>query len=171
MTAMGMSEYVARLRAKVGNDLILLPGVTGVVLRGNPQSREVLMVRRLENGVWTLVSGAIEPGEQAHEAMVREIQEETTLEARVTRLLWIQTLPKSTYPNGDQVQYYDTAFVCEAVAGEAKIGDDESSEVAWFPVGAIPELDERYRKTLAHALEANHEVYLGSNCLRPDELT
>lgn len=167
---MGMSDYVARLRSKVGHDLVLMPGVTGVVLRGAPDARELLAVRRSENGVWTLISGAIDPGEQAHEAMLREIQEETTLEATVTRLLWVQTLPKSTYPNGDQIQYYDTAFVCEAVGGEAKVGDDESSEVAWFPVAAPPELDERYRKTLELALETDQDVYLGAEGLRPQDL-
>ncbi|AIF41892.1 hypothetical protein HX89_14380 (plasmid) [Dermacoccus nishinomiyaensis] len=166
-----MSDYVAGLRSKVGHDLVLLPGVTGVVLRGAPASREVLAVRRSENGVWTLISGAIEPGEQAHEAMVREIHEETTLQAKVTRLLWVQTLPKSTYPNGDQIQYYDIGFVCEAVAGEAKVGDDESSEVAWFPVDALPALDDRYRKTLVLALEASRDVYLGTEGLRPEELS
>lgn len=167
---MGMSEYVARLRSKVGHDLILMPGVTGVVLRGAPDAREVLAVRRSENGVWTLISGAIDPGEQAHEAMLREIQEETTLKAKITRLLWVQTLPKSTYPNGDQIQYYDTAFVCEVVSGEAKVGDDESSEVAWFPVDAPPELDDRYRKTLELALEVSTDIYLGTAGLRSEEI-
>ena len=167
---MGMSDYVAGLRSKVGNDLVLLPGVTGVVMRGTPDSREVLAVRRSENGVWTLTSGAIDPGEQAHEAMVREIHEETTLQARITRLLWVQTLPRSTYPNGDQTQYYDIAFLCEAVAGEAKVGDDESSAVAWFPIDALPELDDRYRKTLTLALESSHDVYLGPEGLRPEDL-
>lgn len=168
---MGVSDYIAGLRSRIGNQLILLPGVTGVVLRGDAESREVLAVRRIGDGTWTLISGAIEPGEQAHEAMLREIHEETTLRARIKRLLWVQTLPLSTYPNGDQVQYYDTAFVCEVTGGEARVGDDESSEVAWFPVSALPDLDERYRKTLALALAPGHAVHLGHEGLRPEELS
>ncbi|WP_240322625.1 hypothetical protein [Austwickia chelonae] len=73
-------------------------------------------------------------------------------------------------PQRDQTQYYDIAFVCEATGGEAKVGDDESSEVAWFSVDSPPELDDRYRKALVLALEAGCDVYLGPEALRPGEL-
>jgi hypothetical protein len=32
---MPMSEYVRRLRSRIGNDLLLLPGVTAAVQRGD----------------------------------------------------------------------------------------------------------------------------------------
>jgi hypothetical protein len=35
----------------------------------------------------------------------------------------------------------DITFRCRAVGGEARVNDDESLEVAWFPVDALPELD------------------------------
>ena len=41
-------EYVLALRAGVGHDLLWLPGVTAVVLRGD----DVLLVRRADNGEW-----------------------------------------------------------------------------------------------------------------------
>jgi 8-oxo-dGTP pyrophosphatase MutT (NUDIX family) len=47
------------------------------------QGREVLLLRRVpaDGGYWHVVAGAIESGESAREAAVRELQEETGLEA------------------------------------------------------------------------------------------
>ena len=36
----------------------------------------------------------------------------------------------------------DITFRCRAVGGEARVNDDESLEVGWFAVDALPELNE-----------------------------
>ena len=57
-----------------------------VCLRGD----EVLLVRRgrpPKQGEWSLPGGRIEPGEQAVEAALRELREETGVEAEITGLL------------------------------------------------------------------------------------
>ncbi|MGC4943572.1 NUDIX hydrolase [Kribbella sp. DT2] len=149
---MGISNYFQHLRSLVGHELILCPGVTAVVVRDAADHREVLLVQRADNAEWTPVSGALEPGEDADVGAVREVLEETRLQVVVDRVLWIQTLPRSTYPNGDQVQYYDTAFSCRPVAGTAEVGDDESRAVGWFSEHALPPLAERFRTTIALAL-------------------
>ncbi|MFF3144390.1 hypothetical protein ACFVRU_22365, partial [Streptomyces sp. NPDC057927] len=46
------------------------------------------------------------------------------------------------YENGDTCQYMDTTFRCRAVGGEARVNDDESLDVGWFAVDALPELNE-----------------------------
>jgi hypothetical protein len=53
-------EFIVELRKKIGHDLLWLPGVTGVVLDADDR---VLLVRRADDGRWTLVSGVLEPGE------------------------------------------------------------------------------------------------------------
>jgi len=47
-----------------------------------------------------------------------------------------------TYVNGDICQYMDISFRCRAVGGEARVNDDESLEVGWFPLDALPDLNE-----------------------------
>jgi 8-oxo-dGTP pyrophosphatase MutT (NUDIX family) len=53
-------EFIVELRKEIGHDLLWLPGVTGVVLDADDR---VLLVRRADDGRWTLVSGVLEPGE------------------------------------------------------------------------------------------------------------
>ncbi len=46
------------------------------------------------------------------------------------------------YANGDRCQYLDITFRCRATGGEARVNDDESLEVGWFPAGRLPPLGE-----------------------------
>src|SRR5581483_12340133 len=66
---MGMSPYVARLRALVGHGLLLLPSAT--VLPWDADGR-VLLVRQADSGLWGTVGGAIEPDESPEDAACRE---------------------------------------------------------------------------------------------------
>lgn len=103
-----MSAYFKKIRSLVGHELILCPGVTAVVVRDQDGERQVLLVQRSDNAEWTPISGALEPDEDPDAGAAREVLEETCVSVAVERVLWIQTLPQSTYPNGDRVQYYDT---------------------------------------------------------------
>lgn len=132
---MPISEYVAGLRKLVGTDLLMLPGVTGVVFN---EAGEVLLGRRSDTGTWSLIAGAVDPGEQPADAVVREIEEETGVIAVVERLAGVALHPV-TYPHGDQCQYLNIWFRCRAVGGEARVNDDESLEVGWFAPDALPD--------------------------------
>ncbi len=44
-------------------------------------------------------------------------------------------------PNGDVCQFQDITFRCRATGGEARANDNESLEVAWFEVDALPPLE------------------------------
>ena len=59
-----MSEYVRRLREKVGQDLLFWPAVACLVWGEHDR---LLLVRHVE-GRWTLPAGAIDPGETPVEA-------------------------------------------------------------------------------------------------------
>ncbi|WP_026211640.1 NUDIX hydrolase [Longispora albida] len=147
---MAIPEFVLALRAKVGRDPLPLPGVTAVVLDDDDR---VLLVRRSDNGQWALVTGCLEPGEQPAAGALREIAEETAVEAVVESLLGVEALDLVVCPNGDQVYWLDTAFRCRAAGGAARVGDDESLEVAWFAPEAMPELPSRHARYVALALD------------------
>ena len=147
---MAIPSFVARLRKSVGHDLLWMPGVTAVVRNDRG---EVLLVRRADFGHWSLVSGILEPGEQPAHGLVREIHEETGVTAEIEALAAVWTLPEVTYPNGDRAQYVDLCFLARYVSGQARVNDDESTDVGWFPLDALPsDLVERSRVRLERAL-------------------
>jgi ADP-ribose pyrophosphatase YjhB (NUDIX family) len=128
--------FVAELRAQVGTALLWLPGVTAVTFDADDR---VLLVRRSDNGRWALVSGIVEPGEEPARALAREVAEETGVGVDVVALAYADVTPPVTYPNGDRAQYLDLTFLCRHVHGTAVVGDEESTDVGWFPLDCLPE--------------------------------
>ena len=116
-------------------------------------------MRRADTGEWSLVSGIVDPGEHPATTLVREALEETGVTIVVERMLWLTVADEITYANGDRCRYLDHGFLARWASGEAFVGDDESTEVGWFPVDALPEpgrgpLVER----VLHALTDSGEV-------------
>ena len=146
---MATPKFILELREKIGHDPLWLTGITGVVLN---DADEVLLVRRADDGRWSLVAGILEPGEQPAIGLTREIQEETAVVVEVERLVSMQSLPPATYPNGDQVQFLDLCFRCRPLHGEPRVNDDESLEVAWVPLNDLPSLSPREHEAITNAL-------------------
>ncbi|MGW8064295.1 NUDIX hydrolase [Streptomyces ziwulingensis] len=134
---MAIPDFLRDLRATAGHQLLWLPGVTAVVF---DDEGRVLLGRRSDNGRWSLIGGIPEPGEQPAACAVREVEEETAVQCVVERLVLVQALDPVTYDNGDVCQFMDITFRCRAVGGEARVNDDESLEVGWFAVDAMPDL-------------------------------
>jgi ADP-ribose pyrophosphatase YjhB (NUDIX family) len=133
---MPVPAFIVRLREQIGTDLLWLPGTSGVVL---DEARRVLLGRRTDNGLWAVPSGILEPGEEPAVALVREIREETGVDAEVLALVAVSAGSQVVYANGDRAQYLDTEFVCRAAGGQARVADDESTEVGWFDLDTLPE--------------------------------
>ncbi|MFJ4777754.1 NUDIX hydrolase [Streptomyces sp. NPDC088762] len=132
-------DYIREIRAVAGHRLLLLPGVTAIVL---DERGRVLLGRRSDTGLWSVVGGIAEPGEQPAETAVREVYEETAVRCVPERVVLVQMLEPTVYPNGDVCQFQDITFRCRATGGEARANDSESLEVAWFEVDALPPLTE-----------------------------
>lgn len=137
---MPRSDYVASIRARIGNDLLLLPGVTAVIRDGD----RFLLARHDHSGVWSLIGGAVEPGEEPADAVAREVLEETGAAIRIDgivgayggRPLMVE------YPNGDRVGYVTTAYDCHLLDVPQPDGD-ELVEVGWFTRAEISTLARR----------------------------
>jgi 8-oxo-dGTP pyrophosphatase MutT (NUDIX family) len=142
-------EFVLQLREKVGHDLLPLVGVVAVVL---DEDQRVLLTRRRDTERWALIGGIVEPGEQPAIAAVREVLEETGVDAEVDRLVSIIADPPAQYPNGDRVQFLTLLFVLRHVAGEAVVSDDENLDVGWFALDSRPALHELNEARLARAV-------------------
>ncbi|APU15201.1 NUDIX hydrolase [Actinoalloteichus fjordicus] len=145
-------DFVASLRAAVGPDhLLWLPGVNAVVKDGDGR---VLLHRRSDTGEWSLLSGILDPGEDPAAGVVREVTEETGLQVVVERLAAVTVSPPIRHPHGDRAQYLELVFACRPadLRQVARVADEESLEVAWFAVDALPPVREGVRKRIALAL-------------------
>lgn len=134
-----MSDYVRGLRAKIGNDFLLMPTVAA---RIEDDEGRLLLVRHVE-GRWQLPGGAIDPGEKPEDALRRECREEASVDISITRLLGVHGGPeyRVTYDNGDEAGFVTAVYEATLVGGELRPGDDEIQEVGWFAANAIDDLE------------------------------
>jgi 8-oxo-dGTP pyrophosphatase MutT (NUDIX family) len=151
-------EFILALRAKVGTHPLWLSGTTAVVLRGEPGAEQVLLVRRVDNGAWTPVTGIVDPGEEPAVAARREAFEEASVVVEVERLVWVTVTDPVEYDNGDQARYLDLCFRCRHISGEAAVGDDENTDVRWFPVDALPPVSARFAESIRLAVANSPEA-------------
>ncbi|MFD8753981.1 NUDIX domain-containing protein [Kitasatospora sp. NPDC059577] len=146
---MAIPPFLADLRSLVGHRPLWLSAVVAVVLDDHDR---VLLARRADDGRWAPVGGILDPGEQPADGVVRECEEETGVVAVPELLASVTVSPEVTYPNGDVTQYLVLTFRCRAVGGEARVNDDESLEVGWFTLDALPPMIESEHERLRHAL-------------------
>lgn len=99
------------------------------------QQGRVLLVRRRhgEGGLlWQFPAGAVENGETAEDAAVRETVEEVGLVVRA-----VGCLGERIHPATGRSMIY---VACELVTGSAYVADsDELAEVAWSTLGELAE--------------------------------
>lgn len=85
----------------------------GIVIKDG----KLLVIRRINNGTeyYAFPGGGKEEGESLEQAVVREIDEETTLKVNVGRLVY-----QVAWDNGDESFFY----LCEYVSGEPALRND-----------------------------------------------
>lgn len=154
---MPVPEFILSLREKIGHAPLWLSGVSAVVLDAEDR---ILLTRRVDNGRWAVVSGVLEPGEEPGPAALREITEETGVTAELIRLTSVDVTDPITYPNGDHTQYLDLCFLARHVSGEARVADDENTDVRWFSADHLPaDLTDTSRLRIDKALHHGPEAW------------
>jgi 8-oxo-dGTP pyrophosphatase MutT (NUDIX family) len=138
---MPIPPFVAELRTLVGNTELWLPAVTAVVRRED----EILLTLRADNGEWAPVTGILDPGEEPAVGAAREALEETGVVVTVDRLASVSASPQVVHGNGDLGVYLDLTFDCTWVSGEARVNDDENTDVRWWRVDALPPMTDWLR--------------------------
>ena len=106
--------------------------VGAVALRDN----ELLLVRRGRGpaaGEWSVPGGRVQVGEELHEAVVREVAEETGIEVVVERFLgWVERI-------GDTHHFVILDFAVSVLdPAQTPVAGDDAAEVAWV---SLAELD------------------------------
>lgn len=109
----------------------------GAIVRDD--AGRLLLVRRANppaQGLWSIPGGRVEAGEAAHDAVVRELVEETGLHGTVQRE--VGTVERAA-PGGGTYVIRD--FLVQVETADAPIAGDDAADAAWFTRTELDALD------------------------------
>ncbi|WP_028479744.1 NUDIX hydrolase [Nocardia sp. CNY236] len=121
-------DYEGDPNAPTPNSLVPAASVVVVNDRG-----QVLLQRRVDNGMWALPGGRMELGESLAGCGIRETKEETGVDIVITGIVGTYTNPGHVfaYDDGEVRQEFSICLLGRPTGGELAVSD-ESHEVAWF---------------------------------------
>lgn len=94
---------------------------------------------------WTLPGGGLESGEDPRDAVVREVMEETGLEARVGKLLGVDSrvMVREEAPEGREPELHTIRIVYRASVKDGPLRHEiggSSDEARWVPIREVRSL-------------------------------
>ena len=130
---MGRTEYFDDPDAPTPNSLV--PATTVYV--EDDQGR-VLMIRRSDNGLWSLPGGAMELGESITDCAERETLEETGYHVKVSGVIGVYSDPRVViaYDDGEVRQQFTILVRADVRMGMATTSA-ESTAVEWMTAAAL----------------------------------
>ncbi len=156
---MARVEYYYDPNAPRPNSIVV--AVTAFVLDDH---NRLLMIRRSDNGLWSIPGGAQDFGEYIAETVVRETREETGIEVEVTGVVGIYSNPNHVmaYDNGEVRQQFSICFRARPIGGELRTSS-ESIEVRWVPREELDFLDihPSIRLRIDHGYTNHPKPYIG----------
>lgn len=159
MSGMSRVDYFDDPAAPAANSIV--PSVT-VAVRN--QKGEMLLIHRTDNDLWALPGGGVDLGESVPQAGVRETEEETGFQVKITGLVGIYSDPRHVlvYDDGEVRQQFSICMHGRIVGGQQR-ESSESSEVRWVSVGRLDKLDihPSMRLRINRALSDAITPYLG----------
>lgn len=116
----------------------LAPGACAVLVNNEGK---VFLHKRIDSNVWALPGGQMKIGESVSQCCLREIKEETSLKAKIVKLVGLYTSPKIVFrfPDNGIFQSFVVAFLCQAQYGQVLL-NKESRSYQWFNLKEIKKL-------------------------------
>jgi len=126
------------------------------------KKEKVLMFRRegedWETG-WEFIKGAMHFGETEEEAVLREIDEESSVNVNILgklpQIYWDQKPFK-----GGFLKIHASVFACEYVSGDVTLGELEHKEWKWMDLKEA--MDKVWLKHGAEGIKNAYEIYLST---------
>src|SRR2546426_6384593 len=97
---------------------------------------EILLVKRADSGVWLYPTGWADVGYSASEVAVKEVLEETGIEAEPVRLIAVLDGLRLGFT---RIPLYSLVFHCQAVGGSLRAHPLETRDVGWFAEDNLPQ--------------------------------
>jgi 8-oxo-dGTP diphosphatase len=113
-------------------------GKTSTAIISFPDDKILLIKRNTIpfKGYWALPGGRMDPGENIEQTIVREVKEETGLDAVIDRV--VGEYVEKGFKDDVEYEYYPTCFVVKPVGGEIKKQESEIQEIKLFSLNALP---------------------------------
>ncbi|HEY6740397.1 MAG TPA: NUDIX domain-containing protein [Actinopolymorphaceae bacterium] len=117
----------------------LVVAVTAIV---RDSRGRILMIRREDNGLYSVPGGAQDLGETIGRAVVREVREETGIEVEPTGIVGVYSDPRHViaYTDGEVRQEFSICFHARPTGGAPRTSR-ESTEVLWVCPESLPALN------------------------------
>ncbi|MDE3001579.1 MAG: NUDIX domain-containing protein [Gemmatimonadota bacterium] len=130
-------------------------GVFGII---TDDKDRVLLCHRRDFDLWNLPGGGVDPGESPCGALVREIEEETGLEAAPVHLSGVYSKPDS-----NEIVF---SFFCRVTGGAIRL-TDEADRIEYFspdriPRNTVPKQVERIRDFFSDRKGTHYRVQSGA---------
>lgn len=147
------------IRPLIGHRTLPLPSA-GVCIQDNEGRFLLVRLKTVPGEHWSWPGGMLEVGETISQATIREMEEETGLRVKLTRLIGVYSGPNYTvrYSNGDQVEYTCVMFAGEVIGGAMSESDNtEIMETGYFSLEEMAKLPmiEGYRRIAHDAIQEN----------------
>ncbi len=112
----------------------------GVVLWKHDNDIFVCIVKRRNKGVWILPRGRIEKNEDMEETVIREIKEETGIEAKIIKKIGV--INYSFYSTKDKITYDKVVhfYLLKLDKQEDFVPNQEIEEKRWVPLNQVKEI-------------------------------
>ncbi|HVM55557.1 MAG TPA: NUDIX hydrolase N-terminal domain-containing protein [Acidimicrobiales bacterium] len=117
---------------------------------GDDQGR-ILLVQRADSGVWLYPTGWADIGYSPAEVVVKEVQEETGISCRPTRLIAVLDGMRMGFT---RIPLYSLVFHCEALGGDLEPHPLECADVGWFAEDDLPQPLAGFERWGDHAFAA-----------------
>lgn len=111
------------------------------------QDGNILLVREMVDGGWTLPGGWVDVGDRPAEAAEREALEESGYQVRAVKLVGVYDANRTAELRFNHA--FKLVFLCELLGGEAA-ESYETTEVGWFDWEHIPQPFSGTRTNLRH---------------------
>ncbi|PIZ31247.1 MAG: hypothetical protein COY40_02615 [Alphaproteobacteria bacterium CG_4_10_14_0_8_um_filter_53_9] len=145
-------SYVGKVRAKWGQDELLMPGVCALIF--NTEGKLLLGYRK-DHKAWCHMGGSPELGEDAETCLRREIEEEFGLtdigEIEPIALVSEHKATYREYPGGDKFASWTILCVLRHIDASAidapEPDDEEHDKLAWFDMNDLPADEDLFVET------------------------
>jgi 8-oxo-dGTP diphosphatase len=149
------SSTWSALRTRVGSAALILPGATAMI---REPSGRILLVRRMDSGLWSLPGGLLELGESLAGTVIRETEEETGLRVEPARIRGVFGGHRVVFPGGDILYPIATWFECDRLSGSPHPDGREISQTNFFEPSDLPEMVPGVKERLLALQASPHEA-------------